>query len=335
MKGSFYSALALALATFLPFPHVHAGTVIESGGLMGVTVPTDVDIAQCQNRRVFKADGFVLGDSPFGEGCVLNDTERFLTYNLDRTEATNFTSPLVAWTLEVKRPARNDLVVGIVSPRKRPLFYCFARGQLGRATVPEFLQNGLPAEGSQSETPPNSRPLKRRTNFTGVLSNSVVVRTILQLLPPLRRIVSTMEGLMNWEMGMSSLSWILRSLRSMDLPSRFNSKIDKGIMQYILNVKNVPFSPYDSESLPFYPNYQFSQQVLIIWLDGKDQSLGTTNTTIFDAFNGIEWTEEVPAGARKAALTFFTDYPYYSVVPNLHDGLPTSPRIQRRRQENL
>ncbi|KAJ3101951.1 hypothetical protein HDU97_000927 [Phlyctochytrium planicorne] len=113
---------------------VHAGNVYNAGELGDPLFPNVIDFTQCTVRKALQSENFLLGDSSLGEGCALPDSAHFGIPNKDGTAAVPFKD--AEWDVVINKPSSNSTLLNIISPTKRPVYYCFSRGYLAREVDP-------------------------------------------------------------------------------------------------------------------------------------------------------------------------------------------------------
>ncbi|KAJ3118289.1 hypothetical protein HDU96_002727 [Phlyctochytrium bullatum] len=264
-----------------PFISIPASIQRILTGISGITYPSAYDVEQCASRKLLKSGAFLLNDLREGEGCVLQNEKAFQIYNTSDGSIENIIPfNQSQWVVEIKRPFKNETVVRVVSPLKRPVYYCYALGHLGL-----YGFNGVSVV--KVEQPPKEVPAEQAdqaVDNAGISQESYSYN-----------LTYTPE---------------LAFVRKASIPDRFRRKVDKGIMSYYLVVRNVP-NPYDYYGL--YTERTFSQTVKMVWLDENGDYLSVTNTTEGDATIGLDWYDEIPPKARSVSLAFVSDYPFYAV----------------------
>ncbi|KAJ3118290.1 hypothetical protein HDU96_002728 [Phlyctochytrium bullatum] len=252
---------------------------IFPGTLSGLTFPTSYDVEQCASRKLLKSGAFLLNDLKEGEGCALQDENAFEIYNTTGENVVPFNSS--DWVVELKRPFKNDTVIRVVSPLRKPVYYCYALGHLGLSGIGSVPQ---PTEQPPAEVPADQAD--QAVDNAATVSEQDNTNVNLTFTPE------------------------LAFVRNAKIPDRFFGKVDKGIMSYYLIVRNVP-NPYDYIGLSGAQT--FTQTVKMVWLDGAGNLISVTNTTESDATQGLTWFDDVPENARAVSMAFITDYPFYAV----------------------
>ncbi|KAJ3093899.1 hypothetical protein HDU96_001975 [Phlyctochytrium bullatum] len=252
-------------------------------GITGLTFPTSFDVEQCAIRKLLRTGTYLLGDLKEGDGCVLQNEEAFELFNSSSPDYAKMPFNASDWTVEIKRPFKNDTVVRIVSPLNRPVHFCYSMGSLGLGGAVQEVPAST--EKPLEEIPADQADTAIDNAGTNLDENQTAAANL------------TFEP----EIAFA---------RNVKLPQNVIEKIDKGIMSYYLIVRNVP-NPFDTVGLASQET--FTQTIKMAWLDEKGEFLLVTNTTEADATKGLIWSDEIPEGARGLSMAFITDYPFYAV----------------------
>ncbi|KAJ3101953.1 hypothetical protein HDU97_000929 [Phlyctochytrium planicorne] len=284
--------LSSVLVTALAAVGARAGKEYEQNQLGVPLFPNGLDLpaslippsltsqGQCSDRKYFKGENFLLGDSELGEGCVLPDADAFKIPN--RKSGSDYVSfNQSTWDVSINRPGKNNTLINIISPRRKPVYFCYSKGYLGRDTEPPKITEEPEPTVTDDDVDPGD-VLDEEVDSTGA------------------------------DAAYSTFFEDVAFIRSVEIPGKFLSKVDKDVMAYSLITRNVP-NPYDLELLFRRYSDAFEQQILITFLDENKDIIDIYNSTIASAFDGIEDFDFIPAGTRRIDLVFLTNYPYFAL----------------------